>query len=625
MNRSYRLIWSDRLNTYTVAAETTRGRGKRVVRRVAAALLSAATGLSHAQSVAPPAPAQLPTGGKVVAGQASIAQSSQAGARLDINQSSNRAAIDWQTFNVGSKAQVNFNQPGSQSVTLNRVLDTQASQIYGRITANGQVFLTNPNGVYFGPSASVDVGGLAATTHSISNADFMAGKATFARNGAAGTVVNQGNLNASIGGYIALLAPEVRNEGVIVAHAGTVALAAGEAITLNISGANTLAGISVTPAQINTLVENKHAIFAPGGLVILSAQAAGQLQGGVVKNSGAIEASGISQRAGRIVLDASHTLTQTSTGLVDVSGSTGGSLVLKADYDINLGGSVRAVAAEGAGGSVAVIARGAVAVQALVDVSGAARGGSVQIQAIPTTPSGPQSPSLPVSRSTVALLSGTQVRASSSRGQGGNVTIEGEYVRLAEGALIDARGATGGGTVLVGGDWQGSGTLYQATKMIQERGATIDASATIHGDGGKVVLWSDVRNQNSETIFNGVINASGASAGKDTSKGGRVETSGHKLAVSGAVNAGKGGQWLLDPFDVIISNGFSSNMDANFVAQGSPAVLLVTTLENALTAGTDVTVSTGPVGNFGVEPRFFIRTSLRRIDWGKFGGQIKGF
>ena len=174
-------------------------------------------------------------------------------------------------------------------------------------------------------------------------------------------------------------------------------------------------------------------------------------------------------------------------------------------------------------------------------------------------------------------------------------------MRLAEGALIDARGATGGGTVLVGGDWQGSGTLYQATKMIQERGATIDASATIHGDGGKVVLWSDVRNQNSETIFNGVINASGASAGKDTSKGGRVETSGHKLAVSGAVNAGKGGQWLLDPFDVIISNGFSSNMDANFVAQGSPAVLLVTTLENALTAGTDVTVSTGPVGNFGVE------------------------
>ena len=98
------------------------------------------------------------------------------------------------------------------------------------------------------------------------------------------------------------------------------------------------------------------AIFAPGGLVILSAQAAGQLQGGVVKNSGAIEASGISQRAGRIVLDASQTLTQTSTGLVDVSGSTGGSIVLKADYDINLGGNVRAAAAEGAGGSVAVIA-----------------------------------------------------------------------------------------------------------------------------------------------------------------------------------------------------------------------------------------------------------------------------
>ena len=123
---------------------------------------------SSGAMAAPPLPTQLPTGAQVVAGKASISQSA---ATLNVNQSSNRAAIDWAAFNVGSQAQVNFNQPGASSVTLNRVLDANPSQIFGRINAPGQVFLTNPSGVYFAPGASVDVGGLVATTHSISNED----------------------------------------------------------------------------------------------------------------------------------------------------------------------------------------------------------------------------------------------------------------------------------------------------------------------------------------------------------------------------------------------------------------------------------------------------------------------
>ena len=237
-----------------------------------------------------------------MAGTASI---SQAAATMNIRQSSERAAIDWKSFNVGSAATVNFAQPSASSVTLNRVLDSNPSQIFGRINATGQVFLTNPNGVYFAPGSSVDVGGLVATTHAISNADFMDGKNVFNRNGASGSVVNEGTLQASLGGYIALLAPEVRNKGVVVASMGTVALAAGEAFDLKFEGGKSLVDIRVTPATIKTLVDNGNAVRAPGGLIILSALAVDQIQGGVVNNSGALEAVGLVSHAGVIRLAAS--------------------------------------------------------------------------------------------------------------------------------------------------------------------------------------------------------------------------------------------------------------------------------------------------------------------------------
>ncbi len=117
----------------------------RIIRLIPALLAMGMTGTGVAHAGAP-APTQLPTGGQVVGGAASIVQS---GATLNVNQSSQRAAINWQTFNVGSSATVNFNQPSASSVTLNRVLDSNPSQIYGRINAPGQVFFTNPNGVYF--------------------------------------------------------------------------------------------------------------------------------------------------------------------------------------------------------------------------------------------------------------------------------------------------------------------------------------------------------------------------------------------------------------------------------------------------------------------------------------------
>ena len=89
---------------------------------------------------------------------------------MDITQSSNRAILDWNSLNIGSSAQVNFVQPSPAAVALNRVVGQDPSQILGRLTANGQVFLVNPNGIYFGRNAQVDVAGLVATTHNIKNA-----------------------------------------------------------------------------------------------------------------------------------------------------------------------------------------------------------------------------------------------------------------------------------------------------------------------------------------------------------------------------------------------------------------------------------------------------------------------
>lgn len=160
---------------------------------MAFAVVAAWVALSLQPACAQVAPAThaLPTGADVVAGSAQVVTGGTAAAPvMMVNQGSDRAIVNWNTFNIGRDASVVFQQPNPHSVILNRVLDMSPSQIYGNMQANGQVFLLNPAGVWFGPSSSVDVGALVATTHSMSNADFMAGNYRFERNGATGSVVN---------------------------------------------------------------------------------------------------------------------------------------------------------------------------------------------------------------------------------------------------------------------------------------------------------------------------------------------------------------------------------------------------------------------------------------------------
>lgn len=109
--------------------------------------------------------------------QAGSAAVSAAGSTLTINQATNSAIINWNTFNVGTGGTVNINMPSATSVQLDRVTGNLGpSQIMGSLWSNGTVFLVNPNGILFGPHSTINAAGFLATTFNIANSDFLAGR-----------------------------------------------------------------------------------------------------------------------------------------------------------------------------------------------------------------------------------------------------------------------------------------------------------------------------------------------------------------------------------------------------------------------------------------------------------------
>ncbi|MEJ2199713.1 MAG: filamentous hemagglutinin N-terminal domain-containing protein, partial [Desulfuromonadaceae bacterium] len=161
-------------------------------------------------------------------------------------------------------------------------------------------------------------------------------------------------------------------------------------------------------------------------------------------------------------------------------------------------------------------------------------------------------------------VSGT-LDVSSSTVQGGTIVATGDRVLVGSGAHLTASGPTGGGEVLVGGGWQGSDpSIHEATNTLVEQGALLEASATDHGNGGTVVVWSDVDHADSVTRVHGTLEAKGGPNGGD---GGRIETSGHQLDVAGtqvsaAALVGAGGLWLLDPSDAVIDQTIANTYAA---------------------------------------------------------------
>jgi len=474
-----------------------------------------ARALIAALAVSPPLIAQtLPTGEQLVAGSATVSRPSASS--LIVDQTSSKAILDWQSFSIGAGAAVRFNQPAASSVALNRVLGNDVSAIHGQLSANGQVFLVNPNGILFGANARVDVGGLVASTLNISNADFLNGHYRFERNGASGRIDNQGSLNAGPGGYVALIAPQIANDGTVSTPGGTAALAAGERVTLDLEG-DGLMRLSVDGATMDTLIENRQAVLADGGRIILSARAADALTSSVVNNTGLIRAATLTERNGEIVLESASVAQQ---GVVQAGG---GRVEVRAD-SFYLDGLVDVSRPGGQGGDIAIYTtrRHEGMAGGLVDASGR-EGGSIRIEG------------------GAGMVGTSSTLLARGETQGGTIEMTANGVYLLN-ATLDASAAGPGGTVHVGGGWQGSGDLPHAREVFVGLGTEVRADGS---QGGEAVLWSTDR-----TWHYGTVSAQG-----NGSAGGRIEVSSQgQLTLNGALDAGPGGSVLLDPKNIIVTD-----------------------------------------------------------------------
>ncbi|MDD5334120.1 MAG: filamentous hemagglutinin N-terminal domain-containing protein [Rhodoferax sp.] len=445
-----------------------------------------------------------PSGAAVVSGSASISQS---GNVLTVSNSPN-SIINWQSFGIQAGETTRFLQQSSSSAVLNRVVGADPSQLLGTLQSNGRVFLVNPAGILVGQGARIDVAGLVASTLNLGNQEFLTGKLNFQATPGAGSVVNQGRITTPTGGSVYLVAPKVENSGIIQAPNGEVMLAAGQTVQLLDSG-NPGVAIEITGQPGN--VTNLGKILADSGRI--------GLQGALVINQGQASADSVVSEGGRVLLRASNVL---NTGRLSANGTAGGSVAIEASGSIvqTASAELRADASSGAGGAVKVLstADGNVFSSATLSATGQS---------------------------------------------GGQIDVSAGDVKLFA-ARLDASGTNAGGSIHVGGGWQGSGPLAHASTVQVNAATELHADASGQGNGGEVVVWSD-----GNTRFDGRATAKGGASG---GAGGRIEVSSKEaLTFSGQGDAsapqGQGGKLLLDPKNITVA---AANAGISYIDLANP-------------------------------------------------------
>jgi len=272
-----------------------------------------------------------PVGGVVASGAATV--STPNGSTVQIDQSTKIVIINWKSFNIAGGETTKFVQPNASSIAVNRIGGNDPSVILGNLLSNGRVVLINGNGILFGPNSQINVGSLIATTSDAPDADIASGKATFSKAGNPNAqIVNHGNITASTGGMVGLIAPAVSNSGTITAKLGSVTLGASNIFTLDFTGDGLVsfpvpgnvvaAAIDKNGKPVEALVVNNGKIS--GGTVLLTAKAAACLVTNVISMDGEIAATAAHQSGGRIVLDGGESGTVAVTGSLDASATTNG-------------------------------------------------------------------------------------------------------------------------------------------------------------------------------------------------------------------------------------------------------------------------------------------------------------
>ncbi len=497
-----------------------------------------------------------PVGGNIVGGSGSINTN---GLNTTIRQNTQSQVINWNSYNVKANETVNYLQPNASAISLNRILGNNASQIFGQINANGQVVLVNPNGIFFGNTASVNVGGLIASGLDISPSDFMNGDYFFNEViGSEGSIINSGLINASLGGNVALIGKQVSNEGVISAQLGSISLAAGKTAVLTFDQQGLL-GVQVTEAilqdelGVDPAVINSGDIRAKGGRVLLTGSTSQDVFSQAV-NSGDIEqaTSVVVHEDGTFTLGAGADVV--NSGSIDVSSiednGAGGVVIL--GENIEHSGSIQADSTTGSAGMI-------------------------ELHAVDTTELKGQA--------TISAKAG-------NIGTGGQIKILGEKVGLLDNSEVNASGANGGGELLIGGDREGLNSAIRNAEFVYlGSGSNAFADALFTGDGGKIITYAN----DTARVYGGLFARGGSLAGN----GGFIETSGKRgfsIAVVPDVSAsnGLGGLWLIDPYDITIEDTNTANIDTSTGANptiytpsntGTDSTITVDTIRGGLNNG----------------------------------------
>lgn len=266
----------------------------------------------------------MPEGGVVRSGSGSVTQN---GKEMTIRQDSGRLAMDWTGFSVGKDETVRFQQPGKDALALNRVTGNQQSVIDGSLLSNGHVLLVNPNGVVIGKNASIDVGGLVASTAQVKDnfmKEFGNSTGAFSLGGVSdGKIINEGTIQAE-GGLVALHAAKVENSGTISNTGGSAVLAAADTLTLTPDADGKL-NFTVDGKAAEASALNKGAITADGGTIVMTADSASDVMSTVVNNSGTLQARTLRKNEkGQILLDGGDKGQVEVSGTLDASGMEDG-------------------------------------------------------------------------------------------------------------------------------------------------------------------------------------------------------------------------------------------------------------------------------------------------------------
>ncbi|HEU5280609.1 MAG TPA: autotransporter-associated beta strand repeat-containing protein, partial [Gammaproteobacteria bacterium] len=449
----------------------------------------------------------------------------QTGTTTTVNQTSQKAILNWNSFNIGGNETTHFQQP-TGGVALNRINPNQgASQIYGRLTATGQIILMNSAGIYFAPGAYVNVGGLIATTGNISDQDFLNNYYHFQNSNLFnGSIINEGTIIAADHGLIALAGGSVQNNGLIQANLGQVALGSGNAFTLSfdnsglinfaVDAPTTQRAVDQNGNELRDGIKNTGSIIADGGSILMTARSAQGVLDNAINMEGIVQARSVQSVNGEIILSGDmdggiDENTGLGSGLVRVAGK----LDVSGKNTGEKGGKLQIT------GQYLLLDN-----NALIDASGDIGGGNINI-------------------------------GGSFQGVGplpnsvGNVTLEGANI------YADALTSGNGGEIVLWADY-----LTRFYGNIFSRGGAVS------GDGGQVEV------SGKDTLdFNGFVNTLATNG-----------VTGHLLLDPAFINVITGGATAYSG-----NNLFANNL--NGTSNFSPANLIAAATNITLQAVTDVT------------------------------------